>query len=132
MKLPESVTSGESFTQPVCVYNSGYATLYNVRCVLNCDGLISASAYLGNLEPQQSADKTISIFVTTLSGSQKYGEVYGSLKVYYQDENGEENCAYSNLFTNITAPVVITDEQKAQRKRKSRSSRRCPNGGCRF
>ena len=91
MKLPETLTSGETFTQPVCVYNTGYAPVYNVRCTLRMDGLIAASAFLGTLEPQQSADKAVSVFVTTLSGKEKYGESYGELVISYEDMAGEEH-----------------------------------------
>ena len=85
VRLPESITSGESFTLPVCVYNTGFSQIFNVRCSLNCDGLISSSAFLGNLAPQESADKAMTVFVTTLSGSQKYGEAYGSIEISYED-----------------------------------------------
>ena len=120
MKLPEKLTSGETFTQPVCVYNTGYAPVYNVRCTLRMDGLIAASAFLGTLEPQQSADKAVSVFVTTLSGQEKYGTAYGELVISYEDMAGTEHTEYQSLRTTIEAPVVQTDEEKAKREKEQK------------
>ncbi|MBQ6866959.1 MAG: hypothetical protein IJO15_08990 [Clostridia bacterium] len=120
MKLPETLTSGDTFTQPVCVYNTGYAPVYNVRCTLKMDGLIAASAFLGTLEPQQSADKAISIFVTTLPGQEKYGMAYGNLIISYEDMAGEAHEEYQQLQTTVQAPVVITDEEKAKKEKEQK------------
>ncbi|MBR0422750.1 MAG: hypothetical protein IJI85_09280, partial [Clostridia bacterium] len=120
MKLPETLTSGDTFTQPVCVYNTGYAPIYNVRCTLRMDGLIAASAFLGTLEPQQSADKAISIFVTTLPGQEKYGMAYGNLIISYEDMAGEAHEEYQQLQTTVQAPVVITDEEKAKKEKEQK------------
>ena len=120
MKLPETLTSGDTFTQPVCVYNTGYAPIYNVRCTLRMDGLIAASAFLGTLEPQQSADKAISVFVTTLPGKEKYGTTYGELVVSYEDMAGREHTEYQQLRTTIQAPVEITDEEKEKQEKEQK------------
>ena len=120
MKLPETLTSGDTFTQPVCVYNTGYAPVYNVRCTLRMDGLIAASAFLGTLEPQQSADKAISVFVTTLPGKEKYGTAYGELVVSYEDMSGREHTEYQQLRTIVQAPVEITDEEKEKQEREQK------------
>lgn len=119
VRLPESITSGESFTLPVCVYNTGFSQIFNVRCSLNCDGLISSSAFLGNLAPQESADKVMTVFVTTLSGSQKYGESYGSIEISYEDVNGEKHFESQSVKMTITEPVKITDEEKEREKQKA-------------
>ena len=78
IKLPESITSGETFVLPICVFNTGFSPLYNVRGVLSVDGLICSSAYLGNIKPQDSVVKDLSIFVTTLSGGSKYGDTWAA------------------------------------------------------
>ena len=120
MKLPETLTSGDTFTQPVCVYNTGYAPVYNVRCTLKMDGLIAASAFLGTLEPQQSADKAVSVFVTTLPGKEKYGAAYGELAISYEDMAGQEHTEYQQLRTTIQAPVEITDEEKLKQEQEQK------------
>ena len=112
VKLPEQMTSGDTFTQIIYVYNPSCATAYNVRGVLNVDGLICSSAYLGNIAPQGEATKELSVFVTTLSGSQKYGDTWGSFELHYENENGEEQVLYQDLKGTILEPVKITDEEK--------------------
>lgn len=118
VRLPESITSGESFTLPVCVYNTGFSPIFNIRCSLDCDGLICSSAFLGNLAPQESADKAMTVFVTTLTGSQKYGETYGNIEITYEDVNGEKQTEYQSVKMTITEPVKITDEEKEREKQK--------------
>ena len=88
VKLPESATSGDSFSIPVSAYNPGTATVYNVRFTLHVDGLIAATAYLGNLAPEESADKMMEVFATTLSGTEKYGQTYGMCELRYEDAMG--------------------------------------------
>ena len=118
VRLPETIVSGESFTLPVCVYNTGFTPLFNVRCALSCDGLISSSAFLGNLQPQQSEDKTITVFATTLSGSQKYGETYGSMEITYEDAEGEQHYESVSLRMTIQEPQKQTDEEKEREQKK--------------
>lgn len=120
VRLPESITSGESFTLPVCVYNTGFSPIFNIRCSLDCDGLICSSAFLGNLAPQESSDKAITVFVTTLSGSQKYGETYGNIEISYEDVNGEKQTMYQDVRMSITAPVKVTDEEKAKQEQEQK------------
>ena len=118
IRLPESVTSGESFSQPICVYNTGFTPIYNVRCALNCDGLICASAYLGNLDPQTSAEKTITVFATTLSNSEKYGTSYGSFEITYEDADGNPHYEGGSLRIQINEPEVKTDAEKERERQK--------------
>ena len=120
VRLPESIVSGESFSLPVCVYNTGFSQIFNVRCSLMCDGLICSSAFLGNLAPQESADKTITVFVTTLSGTQKYGETYGNIEITYEDINGEKQTEYQSVKMTITEPVKITDEEKVKQEQEQK------------
>jgi hypothetical protein len=120
VRLPESIVSGESFTLPVCVYNTGFSQIFNVRCSLNCDGLISSSAFLGNLAPQESADKAMTVFVTTLSGSQKYGESYGSIEISYEDVNGEKHFESQSVKMTIAEPKKITDEEKVKQEQEQK------------
>ena len=118
VRLPESIVSGESFSQPICVYNTGFTPIYNVRCTLDCDGLICSSAFLGTVEPQQSADKTMTVFVTTLSGGQKYGTTYGSFQITYEDADGQRYSEYLTVQMNIAEPQQQTDEEKERERQK--------------
>mgnify|MGYP000888403351 FL=1 len=112
VELPEKVTSGESFSFPVNVYNTGLTTIYNAKCSIEVPGLIAASAYLGNLEPQQSADKTMSVFATTIDSSTKYGTTYGACVFTYEDANGVQYQENADVKIEILEPVKVTDEEK--------------------
>ncbi len=120
VKLPESITSGETFTLPICVYNTGFSPLYNVRGVLSVDGLICSSAYLGNIEPQDSMTKDLSVFVTTLSGGSKYGDTWGNFSLYYEDVNGEEQQLFQDLKCTIIEPQQMTDEEKLRQEQEQK------------
>ncbi len=120
IRLPESMVSGESFTLPVCVFNTGFSPIYNIRCSLNCEGLICSSAFLGNLAPQESADKTMTVFVTTLPGSQKYGDTYGSVEITFEDVNGEPQSIYQEVRLSITEPQKYTDEEKLKQEQEQK------------
>ena len=120
IKLPESITSGETFVLPICVFNTGFSPLYNVRGVLKVDGLICSSAYLGNINPQDSATKELSIFVTTLSGSSKYGDTWGNFELYYEDENGEQQSIFQELKCSILEPQKQTDEEKLKQEQEQK------------
>ena len=120
IELPESLTSGETFTQIVYVYNPSCATAYNVRGVLNMDGLICSSAFLGTIAPQGEATKELSVFITTLSGNQKYGETWGNFELHYEDESGEEHVLYQDLKGTIQEPEKITDEEKARQEQEQK------------
>lgn len=112
VKLPESATSGDSFSIPVSAYNPGTATVYNVRFTLHVDGLIAATAYLGNLAPEESADKMMEVFATTLSGTEKYGQTYGMCELRYEDAMGQEYWESIDLTMNLLEPVKITDVEQ--------------------
>ena len=120
IKLPEQMTSGDTFTQIIYVYNPSCATAYNVRGVLNVDGLICSSAYLGNIAPQGEATKELSVFVTTMSGSQKYGDTWGSFELHYEDESGEEQILFQDLKGTINEPQKITDEEKERQEKEQK------------
>ncbi|MCL2671925.1 MAG: hypothetical protein FWF10_07810 [Clostridiales bacterium] len=117
IKLPESLESGTSFEQPIAVYNTGFAPVYNVKCSVQLDGILAATAYLGKIEPQNSADKIISMFVTTLnSRNNLYGYTSGSLIISYTDATGQEYTEYLELSTSIAEPNIPTDEELEKQK----------------
>ncbi|MEN6595410.1 MAG: hypothetical protein ABFC31_10750 [Clostridiaceae bacterium] len=114
VELPKNITSGESFSLPVNAYNTGLTTIYNVKCSLEVPGLISASAYLGNLAPQQSADKTMSVFATTIDSTTKYGTTYGACVFTYEDADGEQYQESADVKIEILEPAKETDEEKEE------------------
>ena len=123
VELPQKVTSGESFSLPVNAYNTGLTAIYNVKCTLEVQGLIAASAYLGNLEPQKSSDKTMSVFATTIDSSTKYGTAYGACVFTYEDATGEQFQESIEVKIEILEPVKETDEEKEKAKEEAKEQK---------
>ena len=86
--------------------------MYNVRFTLSVPGLIAATAYLGNLGPQESADKMMEVFATMLDGPEKYGTTYGMCELTYEDATGRAYWESMDLSMEILEPVKITDEEQ--------------------
>lgn len=119
IKLPEKATSGESFTLPVAAYNAGLSHIYNVKCSLEVPGLIAASAYLGNLAPEETAEKSMAVFVTTIDSTTRYGTSYGYCLFSYEDADGIEYADMRELTIDILEPVKLTDEEKKEAEEKA-------------
>ena len=49
-----------------------------------------------------------------VSGSQKYGESYGSIEISYEDVNGEKHFESQSVKMTIAEPKKITDEEKVK------------------
>ena len=86
---------------------------------LDVPGLIAASAYLGNLEPQASSDKTMSVFATTIDSKTKYGVSYGTCLITYEDDSGNQMQESVDLKIEIVEPVKVTDEEKKKEEEKA-------------
>lgn len=123
VELPKNITSGESFSLPVNAYNTGLTTIYNVKCSLEVPGLIAASAYLGNLEPQKSSDKAMSVFATTIDSTTKYGTTYGACVFTYEDANGEQYQESVDVKIEILEPVKQTDEDKKKAEEEAKEQK---------
>jgi len=123
VELPKNITSGESFSLPVNAYNTGLTSIYNVKCSLEVPGLIAASAYLGNLEPQKSSDKTMSVFATTIDSSTKYGTTYGACVFTYEDAYGEQYQESVEVKIEILEPVKETDEEKVKAEEEAKEQK---------
>ncbi|MEA4913712.1 MAG: CARDB domain-containing protein [Christensenella sp.] len=123
VELPKNITSGESFSLPVNAYNTGLTSIYNVKCSLEVPGLIAASAYLGNLEPQKSSDKTMSVFATTIGSSAKYGTTYGACVFTYEDAKGEQYQESVEVKIEILEPVKETDEEKEKAEEEAKEQK---------
>lgn len=119
IKLPEKITSGESFTVPIGVYNAGLSAIYNVKCTLEVPGLIAASTYLGNLAPEETAEKSMSIFATTIDSTNRYGTSFGYYIISYEDADGTPHSESGELTIEILEPVKVTDEEKKAAEEKA-------------
>ena len=108
VELPAYAQSGSSFTRLISVYNPSCAAAYNVRAVLDIDGLVCASAFFPVLAPGEQAIKELNVFVTTLSGG--YGATEGEVVLSYEDENGAVKTITVPISCTVTEPETTTDE----------------------
>ena len=60
------------------------------------------------------------MFVTTLSGTNKYGDTWGSFELHYESEEGDELMLYQDLKSAISEPVKITDEEKLKQEQEQK------------
>ena len=62
----------------------------------------------------------MTVFVTTLSGTQKYGDTYGSVQIFYEDVNGERHTEFQSVKMTVAEPVKVTDEEKAKKEKEQK------------
>ena len=107
IQLPEKATAGESFTIPLACYNPSKATICNVQYKLEVPGLLAGSCYLGNLQPQASANQNMSVRVTKISEETPYGITQGICTISYESQNGEKMQEAIALRIEIIEPVLV-------------------------
>lgn len=106
--LPERAAVGESFSIPLVCYNPGKATICNVQYKLDVPGLLAGSCYMGNLQPQASANQNMSIRAVKISEETPYGTTQGTCTISYESQNGEKMQEVVALTMEIAEPVLIT------------------------
>lgn len=108
VKLPETTTAGESFTLPICVINPSYAAAYNVRGVLNVNGLMATSVYFGDVGAQGTAEKELKVFVLPLGSDKESELLIGSFEIRYRDADGNEH----QIFQSVSAKAIRPEEPR--------------------
>ncbi|MCQ2451724.1 MAG: hypothetical protein MJ075_01130 [Oscillospiraceae bacterium] len=112
--LENTINAGETFPMNFQILNLGRGNLYNVRCEVSGNGLLSAgTAFAGNMAGGTEANAKINVFAGSVqmtegyTGSELYGWTEGTVTLRYEDEDGHE---YSEDYTfGITIyPPVIT------------------------
>ena len=97
-------------TAQVQAMNLGRGEVYNVRAVIEADGLTpEGTLFIGNIEAGKTASGSVKISVSSLSqGASLYGETKGTLTWYYEDESGKEYEETVNFTTTIKTPFSNT------------------------
>ena len=92
LALGSEVQVGDVVTAQVQAMNLGRGEVYNVRAVIEADGLTpEGTLFIGNIEAGKTASGSVKISVSSLSqGASLYGETKGTLTWYYEDESGKE------------------------------------------
>ena len=120
ISIPKQVTSGETISIPVNVFNTGKSVLRNVKATISGTGLIpTSSAFFGDILPQESGDGKVKIYVGILSmtdsSENDYGKSNGICTITYMDDNGEEHKEEMSFSTEITQRVEDSEDMTEQR-----------------
>lgn len=118
--VPKQVTSGETISIPVNVFNTGKSTLHNVSATVSGSGLIpTSSVFLGNIQPGESGNGTMEVYIGTLSmtgGTNDYGKTNGTYVITYTDDHGGKHTTEVSFTTEIIQPVSEEEENIEEQK----------------
>ena len=112
--LSSEVQVGDVVEAQVQTMNLGRGKAYNVRAVLEADGLApEGTIFIGDVEAGTTTSASIQVSVTSLSeGNSMYGKTKGTVTFYYEDEAGKEYQETAAFSTTITSP--FSDSEKAE------------------
>lgn len=107
LDIGNEVELGDTVMASFQVMNLGKATVYNVRAIIEADGLTpKGTVFFGNIEAGDSIQESTTIEITGLSGTSSYGETNGMITYYYEDGMGNEYTYTEDFATVIKAPAV--------------------------
>lgn len=120
--VPTGVESGQVGTMTVDLFNTGKATIYNIRCKLECRGFLEGgSYYLGNMEGESGVTATLSPIAANRQygalgdkQAEKYGSVQGKIIITYEDEEGNEYEEELTVRTEILMPADEIEEPEIE------------------
>lgn len=112
--IPSEVTVADVVEAQVQAMNLGRSKVYNVRAVIEADGLNpQGTIFIGDLEPGTQASGSTQVSVSSLSGEGgSYGETEGTVTFYYEDEAGEEQTEVMEFQTKIAFPFSETPKEE--------------------
>lgn len=118
---PGEVVSGETFSMPINVFNTGKSTLKNVMVTASGEGLFPyVTLFLGDIRPGQQGGGEMELYVGTRSMSnislEDYGETSGVCTVTYTDEGGEEHHTELPFATKIVPPASAEAEDGEEQR----------------
>lgn len=121
LSIDNEVRVADVIKGEVHVMNLGKSKAYNVRAVIEADGLRAWNTiFIGDIEAGATATGSVQISVSSLSGgSVLYGRTKGTVTYYYEDEEGMEYTETKTFDTEIKSPFSEeikkeTEENPAQ------------------
>lgn len=109
--VPKEIQLGETIELQAQAMNLGKGMLYNVRAVVEADGLISSgSAFIGDIEAGTAMNGSLELTAEGLSGDSLYGKTQGKITFYYEDEMGNEMTQEQEFETSILSPLKEAKE----------------------
>ncbi len=109
--LDAEVQVGDVVNVQMQAMNLGRGTVYNVRAVIEADGLVpEGTLFIGNIEAGKTASGSTKVNISGLSGANLYGRTEGTVTCYYEDENGKEYEKKMDISTTIKTPFSNKEE----------------------
>lgn len=106
VSVPDKIQIGETVELQAQAMNLGKGKIYNVRAVLEADGLTpSGTAFIGDMEPGTSMAGSMELTADGLSGESLYGTAQGKITFLYEDEAGNEMSKEQPFETSILSPL---------------------------
>lgn len=106
VSMTKNIPVGETVELQTQAMNLGKGTLYNVRAMVEADGLLpSGLAFMGNMEAGTFAAGSMELTAEGLSGNSLYGTTRGKIIFYYEDEMGNEMTQEQNFEVSILSPL---------------------------
>lgn len=114
LNIPEQVEIADMLDVQVQAMNLGRGKVYNVRAVVEADGLLpDGTIFIGDIEAGQTGLGSTRIQVTGLRQSENiYGETNGEVTYYFQDESGKEHRETKEIMTSVMAMNIVNTEQE--------------------
>lgn len=116
--IPQEVEVGDTVEASIQAMNLGRSKAYNVRAVIECDGIKpQGTIFIGDIEPGSVATGSIQVSVGSLTeGNSMYGQTKGVVTFYYEDEAGLEQTESMEFNINISSPFSDSYSQPAPDK----------------
>ena len=106
VSVPDKIQVGETVELQAQAMNLGKGKIYNVRAVLEADGLTpSGTAFIGDMGSME-------LTADGLSGDSLYGTAQGKITFLYEDEAGNEMTQEQLFETSILSP--LSDENSGE------------------
>lgn len=113
VQIPKEIQMGDIMVLQTQAVNLGKGKLYNIRAVLEADGLAPvSSAYMGDAEAGMPLTGSMEVVAEGLSGDSLYGNTQGRVTFYYEDESGNEMTQVQDFEIAILSPLKGDEEEK--------------------
>lgn len=111
--VPKEIQMGETIELQVQVMNLGRGEIYNVRAVVEADGLrTKQTAFIGDIEAGSALSGSMEVTAEGISGDSLYGKTQGTVTFYYEDEAGKEMSEEQFFETTIMSPLNEKKEEE--------------------
>lgn len=114
LNINDTVQVADIVNAQVQAMNLGKSKVFNVRAVIEADGLIpDGTLFIGDMEAGQSTTGSTEVSITGLSDSSSiYGDTKGTVTFYYEDGAGKEYNEIKEFTIRITSPFLETGKEE--------------------